>query len=357
LNTKRLTLIILLALGALFLSACSGQPLVNTWPGLAADAERAYISSGSFIYAVDLQNGTEVWRYPAEADSKILFFASPILTTDGQLLIGSAGSEHPFISLDAETGKENWSEPFMGGKGVWVASPLVVDDVIYAPNADGYLYVLNLNGKEIADPVKLGGALWSAPVTDGELLYVASLDHHLHIVNPETLKLTETISIGGAVPASPAIGMDGVFVGSFASKVDFVSSAGVSKTVAETGNWIWGTPTLDSETLYYADLDGKLYSLDLATNRQNWDNVQPNGPVVASPLVVGDQIYVAAEAGTFIALDRDGKIVWEKTPGGKIYTTPVLSGEFLLVAPYQAEFALAAYDLDGKQAWTFTPQK
>jgi outer membrane protein assembly factor BamB len=357
LNTKRLTLIILLALGALFLSACSGQPLVNTWPGLAADAERAYISSGSFIYAVDLQNGTEVWRYPAEADSKILFFASPILTTDGQLLIGSAGSEHPFVSLNAETGKENWSEPFMGGRGVWVASPLVVDDVIYAPNADGHLYILNLNGKEIADPVKLGGALWSAPVTDGELLYVASLDHHLHIVNPETLKVIGTISIGGAVPASPAISMDGVFVGSFASKVDFVSSAGVSKTVAETGNWIWGTPTLDGETLYYADLEGKLYSLDLSTNRQNWDNVQPNGPVVASPLVVGDQIYVAAEAGTFIALDRDGKIVWEKTPGGKIYTTPVLSGEFLLVAPYQAEFALAAYDLDGKQAWTFTPQK
>lgn len=356
-NTKRLILFVLLALGALFLSACSGQPLVNTWPGLAADAERAYISSGSFIYAVDVQTGSEVWRYPEEADSKILFFASPVLTSDGQLLIGSAGSEHPFISLDVETGKENWSEPFTGGKGVWVASPLVVDDVIYAPNTDGFMYILNLNGKEIADPVELGGALWSAPVTDGELLYVASLDHHLHIINPETLKVTETISIGGAVPASPAIGMDGVFVGSFASKVDFVSSAGVSTTVAETGNWIWGTPALNGETMYYADLDGKLYSLDLTTNRQNWDNVKPNGPVVASPLVVGDQIYIAAEAGTFIALDRDGKIVWEKTPGGKIYTTPVLSNEFILVAPYQAEFALAAYDFEGKQAWTFTPQE
>jgi glucose dehydrogenase len=78
---------------------------------------------------------------------------------------------------------------------------------------------------------------------------------------------------------------------------------------------------------------------------------------VASPLVVDDQIYVAAESGSFIALDRDGKIVWEKTPGGKIYTTPVLSGDLILVAPYQAEFALAAYDLDGKQAWTFNPEK
>jgi len=29
----------------------------------------------------------------------------------------------------------------------------------------------------------------------------------------------------------------------------------------------------------------------------------------------------------------------------------------ILVAPYQAEFVLAAYDAQGKQAWTFTPEK
>lgn len=357
-NTKRLTLIILLALGALFLSACGGgQAPVNTWPGLAADAERAYISSGSFIYAVDVQNGREAWRYPAEADSKNLFFATPVLTADGQLLIGSEGTSHAFISLDAETGKENWSAPFTGAKGKWVASPLVLDDVIYAPNTDGFLYILNMNGREIADPVKLGGALWSAPATDGTLVYITSLDHHLHTLNPANLSLATPIDLGGAAPASPTVGTDGVYVGSFASKVEFVGSNGSSETIAKTENWIWGSPALDGETLYYADLDGKIYSLDLSTNRQNWDNVQPDGPIVASLLVVGDHIHVVTEAGSFLALDRDGKIVWEKTPGGKIYTTPVLSGEFLLVAPYQAEFALAAYDLDGKQAWTFTPEK
>jgi hypothetical protein len=56
-------------------------------------------------------------------------------------------------------------------------------------------------------------------------------------------------------------------------------------------------------------------------------------------------------------LNRDGEITWEKKVGGKIYTSPVMSGSLILVAPYQAEFALAAYDADGKQAWTFTPEK
>ncbi len=356
-KTKRLLLFSLLALGVILLSACSGQPLSNNWPGLAADAERAYISSGSYIYAVDVTNGREVWRYPSDADSKLLFYANPVLTPDGQLLIGSAGSAHSFTSIDPETGKENWTEPFTKSIGKWVASPLVLNDVIYAPNTDGFLYILNMRGREIADPIELGGALWSTPATDGTLLYVTSLDHRFYVVDPLGRVLNDPIDLGGAAPGSPAMGNDGVYVGSFASRIEFIQPDGRHEVITTARNWIWGTPALDGETLYYADLDGILYSFDLTSGRQNWDNVQPDGPIVASLLVVGDQIYVATESGSFYALDRDGKIVWEKTPGGSIYTTPVISGDLILVAPYQAEFALAAYDADGKQAWTFQPGK
>jgi hypothetical protein len=59
-----------------------------------------------------------------------------------------------------------------------------------------------MNGREIADPVELGGALWSAPVTDGELLYITSLDHHLHIVDPETMKLAKPSALAARRPAA-----------------------------------------------------------------------------------------------------------------------------------------------------------
>lgn len=355
-KTKRLLLISLLAFGAILLSACSGQPLSNNWPGLAADAERAYISSGSFIYAVDVENGREIWRYPEKADKK-LYYATPILTADGQLLIGSAGTDHPFISLNPETGKENWAENFTGAKGAWIASPLVFNEKIYAPNTDGFLYILDLNGKQATDPIELGGALWSTPSTDGALLYVTSLDHRFHVIDPDTNQINESIDLGGAAPGGPAVGTDGLYVGSFASTIEFIQSNGQHEVIATAKDWIWGAPAFDGDTLYYADLSGMVYSLDLASGNQNWDALQPDGPIVANLLVVGDQIYVATESGSFFALDRDGKIVWEKTPGGKIYTSPVVSGELILVAPYQAEFALAAFDAEGKQAWTFTPAK
>jgi outer membrane protein assembly factor BamB len=89
---------------------------------------------------------------------------------------------------------------------------------------------------------------------------------------------------------------------------------------------------------------------------------QKDDAVVAGLLVNGERIYVAVEGkkteeGTLLVLDLDGKIVWQQAPGGKLYSTPVVAGNLVLVAPYQADYALVAYDVDGKQVWTFTPEK
>ena len=355
-NTKRMLLFFLLAIAALALSACGTQTQVNNWPGLAADAERAYVSSGSFIYAVNLNNGAEAWRYPAKADNALHYYATPVIAPDGQLLIGSAGTNHSFVSINPATGKDNWAQPFTGAKGVWIASPLVYNDLIYAPNTDGSLYILNLDGS-LVDSVELGGALWSSPVTDGQVIYIASLDHHLHIVNLANPKSNESIDLGGAIPGGPALNADGVYAGTFASTMEYVTAAGDHKTLAESEGWIWGPPALDGETLYYADLEGNVYSYDLAGGKFNWSGVKPDGPIAASPLLIGGQIYVATESGTLVVLDRDGKTVLEREVGGKIYTTPVASGELILVAPYQAEAALVAFSAEGNQAWKLTPAK
>lgn len=357
---KKITfLTLVIVLGALLLSACSGSraSIVNTWPGLAADGERVYLASGSHLYAVDAKTGKEVWRYPAETDNSLIFYANPVLTPDGQLLIGSEGNNHELVSVDPATGKDNWSAPFSAAKGKWVGSPLVFNDTIFAPNSDGFLYVLDLEGKQVQDPIELGGALWSAPVTDGTYLFVTSLDHHLHIIDPALGDTGKMVDLGGATPGSPVVGDGGVYVGSFSSAVEFVQPDGSHQEIAQAKEWIWGTPALSDGYLYYADLSGNLYAIEVATGSQTWDGVKPDGPIVASPLIVGDLIYVVTEEGTLLALDKDAKVALEKTVGGKLYTTPALSGDLVVVAPYQAEFALAAYDAEGKQAWTYTPAK
>jgi outer membrane protein assembly factor BamB len=144
-------------------------------------------------------------------------------------------------------------------------------------------------------------------------------------------------------------------VGSLSSRLEkFDPVTGVHEAVVDAENWVWSTPSLDGDTLYFGDVDGNFYSVDTSTGNLNW-NVKPDGPITASPLIQGDHVLLATESGSLYALDRDGKVLWSEEVGGKIYTTPVAAGDVILVAPLETEFYLAALDQNGRDIWTFTP--
>ncbi len=111
----------------------------------------------------------------------------PVLTTDGQVLVGSAGRDYELTSLDTTTGQQKWAAPFVATDR-WVAAPLVVGDAVYAANNDGTLYVLKLATGEKVWSLHISKELWGAPVTDGKLVFVTSLDHFLYAVDPAAAK-------------------------------------------------------------------------------------------------------------------------------------------------------------------------
>ncbi len=145
-------------------------------------------------YAVNLKDGTELWRYPGSRNGKLTFYSTPAITPDGLVIVGSAGTDHSLIALnpadinpDTKAPVEAWK--FSGAKDHWVAAPLVVNNKLFAVNSDGNLYVLDLqDGKSVkeATVVKLKGRLWAQPTTDGERVYVTSLDHSVFAINIET---------------------------------------------------------------------------------------------------------------------------------------------------------------------------
>jgi len=55
-------------------------------PSMTADAKNAYLSGGPYVYAVNLQTGAQVWRFPALSSAANPFYATPVLTPDGQLM-------------------------------------------------------------------------------------------------------------------------------------------------------------------------------------------------------------------------------------------------------------------------------
>jgi len=364
---KKLIIITMILLGAVFLSACAtGAVRGASWPGLATDGKTAYLADGPFVYAVNLSNGSELWRYPGSRNGKLAFYSTPSITPDGLVIVGSAGTDHSLIALnpadinpDTKAPVEAWK--FTGAKDHWVAAPLVLNNKLFAVNSDGNLYVLDLqDGQSVKDAkaVKLGGRLWAQPVTDGKYIYVTSLDHSVMAVNAETYDILWHKDLGGAVPGSAVLGGDGMlYVGSLASKLErFDPATGNHQSVVDAKNWVWSTPTLDGDTLYFGDVDGNFYSFNASSGKLNWNPVKPDGSITASPLVQNDHVLVATESGAVFAVDKDGKVLWTQQVGGKIYTTPVAAGDLTIVSPLETTFYLAALDVNGRQVWTFTPK-
>jgi outer membrane protein assembly factor BamB len=102
-------------------------------------------------------------------------------------------------------------------------------------------------------------------------------------------------------------------------------------------------------------LEGNLFAVDTVSGIQSW-SIQPDGPVVGSPLVMAGNIVFATESGSVYAVDSEGKIVWQRDVGGQIYTTPAAGTDQIIVAPMQADFSLAMLDASGNQVWSFKPE-
>ncbi|RPJ15945.1 MAG: hypothetical protein EHM33_34365, partial [Chloroflexi bacterium] len=202
------------------------------------------------------------------------------------------------------------------------------------------------------------GRLWAKPTTDGERVYVTSLDHSVVAVDANTYDILWQKDLGGAVPGSAVLSEDGMlYVGSLASQLEkFDPATGNHQSVLDAENWVWSTPALDGDTLYFGDVDGNFYAFNTLTGKLNGKPVKPDGPITASPLVKEDHILLATESGSVFAVGRDGKVLWSEEIGGKIYTTPVTASDLIIIAPLETDFYLAALDANGRQVWTFTPE-
>lgn len=378
--SKKFLFLTVALLAVILLSACSGGSVRgNTWPGLSVNNDVAYLADGPFIYAINIKDGTELWRYPGQRDNKLLFYTTPYISPDGMIIVGSSGSNASLLAL-TPNGQEAWS--YTGTKYHWVAAPLQIDNRLYAPNSDGNLYVFDMSdGQTDKQPVKvveLATDLWAQPVTDGKNLYISALDHSLFAVDKDTYQIVWKEDLGTAITSPPFLASDGnLYVGSFASNLEkFDPATGSHEPVQQTTDWVWGTPSEVDNNIYFGDLSGSLYSFNIEDGKNNWDstvippdNWDPAGKktadeskytaITASPLVVNNVLLVATESGAIYEVDEQGKHeLWggrEQQPGGKIYTTPVLAGELVLVSPMNSDAFLYAYDLNGNKKWSFKP--
>ena len=351
---QKLIIPIVLVLLGLFLSACSGGPSYNAEPGIAANNNTAYVAFGSFIYAVNLDNGSQTWRYPDSAQSGESFYSTP-LVVDNMAVVGAYNDILYAINLDTHV--TAWT--FTNATGRYNASPVAAGDLILAANSDHTLYALDQKG-EPQWKFTAGGALWATPVVDDTRVYLPSMDHKLYAINLTSHQTDWTDDLGAALLGSPLLTQDGtLYIGTLAGNLYKIKAADgtvLSKATLKAG--LWATPVLDNEKLYIGDQGGNVYSLsadDLSTAWTADMNTGTNNSVLASAAVLTDSVFFFNDNGDVVQYSVDGKELGRQSLKGKIYSDPIVAGEHLLVAIKDGDNLVQSFNLNGALGWYFKP--
>ncbi len=354
---KKILLIFTILLSAIFISSCTGARGASTsWPGLSVNDDKVFVAYNQHVHALNLANGSELWQFPTEGNNNQTYYARPTLTEDNQLLVG--GYDKVLYSLNPDNGSVLWS--YTNATDRYIGNPLTSGDKIYAPNADTMLYAMDLQGNAQWTFETEDGPQWAQPISDPECtcIYLPSMNHQIYSIDAQSGRENwHTEELGGSVSGIPAFDPEGViYAGTYASEMLAIDAQnGQILWRKPTNGWVWGGPIFKENRLYFGDLNGEVYALD-ATNGQVIWQVNTDGAITDSPLVTEDSLYVNTEAGTLYAFNLDGSILWSRPIGGKLYPSPVLAGDLILVAPIEADALIYALDINGNGRWSFSPE-
>ena len=147
------------------------------------------------------------------------------------------------------------------------------------------------------------------------------------------------------ITASPAIGEDGIVytVGGDTLVRAFAVETGLQKWEAPLARTrCMATPALAKGRLFVPTGDGTLHALDASTGREVWTWQSGEGkasysPYVrggmgaaASPVVVGETVYLGAADGCLYALDcATGRDTWHHEMSSPTMSSPAVSGSGL----------------------------
>jgi outer membrane protein assembly factor BamB len=376
-----------LSLAALLLAACSRGP-AQTWAGVAADSQYAYVAQGQQVHAVNLPDGKQIWSFPAAVDNNVSQIVSQPGVAADVIVVGSEGPSGTYsgiaYGLDPKNnGAKKWCLAFdqkgadalrcpmaQGGAsaGLFGLGPAVDDRILggitltngvaYFGLASGAVYAVDAETGKDLWLFKAQRDVWAAPLVAEDTIYITSLDHHVYALDRATGKPRWQKDMGAAVAGEPTLDQGTLYVGTFAnSLVALDATTGDQRWSFAAKNWVWSGPEVGKGVLYFTDVSGNVFAADQASGQQKWA-VTPGGQMRARPVLSGDNLYVGDRSGNFFALDpASGSTRWQRTQKGQILVPAVVVSDTVVVAPYSGDNLLVAYAPSGDLIWAYNPSK
>ena len=349
----------LLLLALPILIACRGTTGATGWaPPTEIPGREGKVIVGNGdnrLSVIDIDAGREEWTFPdpekffpglldtIDADA---FYAAPaFLPGDEEFVVGSEEDGIIYAIRNDSTS----ARLIFDTEDRLIAGLISDGFIIYATTAERGVFAIDTRAPETASwvfPV-IAGELWGTPglaqsQTYGQLLLVPSMNGDVYALRTEALndsdRLAWRVQTGGSV-ASSVIFADGVaYFGSFDRKLYAVDvEKGQVLWTAPGNGWVWGSPHIAGNTIYVADLSGRVQALDRADGSPRWlAPYEAEDEVRAKPLIVdSDTLLIVDQGGHVHALDpASGELRWTTTTpiDDDVLADPVLVAGRVLVS-------------------------
>jgi outer membrane protein assembly factor BamB len=278
------------------------------------------------VKALDRKSGKELWRAEWPGSMTVPFFAASngswIRSTpafDGDSLY-VAGMRDVLVSLNAQTGKEQWRVDFVKEFNSpvpefgFVCSPLVDGDSLYVQAGASFVKLDKMTGKIIWRVLKEGGGMlgsaFSSPligVVGGQRQLLVQTREKLVGVDPATghvLWEQKVPSFRGMNILTPVVFGDAIFTSSYQNKswLFNVTKSGEAFTVTEKWNdkaqGYMSTPVVIDGYAYLHLQNQRFTCINLTTGERTWTSTP-----------YGKYCSMVAQKDLILALDQKGELL------------------------------------------------
>ncbi|MBO9575122.1 MAG: PQQ-binding-like beta-propeller repeat protein [Sphingobium sp.] len=330
------------------------------WPQSGGNASKS-------LGGVVLGDGTkQVWAVQIAGGSPRAKLAAAPVVSGGKLYV--IDSQAVIWALDAKTGKTLWQKSVRAaddtGHIEFGGGVSVEGDHVYASTGTGDVVALSAADGKTIWSVRPGGPLRGSPTVAAGNVYVMSQDNQLFALNETdgavvwqdsgTIQSTGVFGV-----AAPAAGQGTVIAG--------YSSGELSAYRYENGRVLWGDalsrtnistsvstltdidadPVVDRGRVFAIGEGGRMASYELVSGQRLWEL---NIGGIATPLVAGEWVFVAADRGRLFCISRTGgKVRWiaelggfrdaKKKSGPIRWYGPLLAGGKLILVSTEGQMA------------------
>lgn len=318
---------------------------------------------------VALGDGTQqIWSASITGGSARARLASPPVIAAGKLYV--IDTEAVIFAFDAATGRKLWQSSVRSkddqGKVQFGGGVSIEGDRLYATTGIGDVAALSAADGKILWKVRPGGPLRGSPTLSNGNVYVMSQDNQLFALNETdgsvvwqdsgTLESTGVFGV-----AAPSAGQGSVIAGYSSGELtayryengralwgDALSRTSISTSVATLTD-IDADPVIDRGRVFAIGEGGRMASYELLSGQRLWEL---NIGGVATPLVVGDWVFVVTDKAKLFCITRaTGKVRWisdlpawrkpKKKTGPIRWHGPLLAGNRLVLVSTEGAIVFA----------------